>query len=109
MWNRILQFQIINEWISKIKIAGKFKIVTILSVYASTNDKDEAIIDEFYDNPDRAFELIPKYNVKFITGDSNTQRGVEDFMKYVAGKYTIHDTSNEYGQMLGCSLPQEIN
>jgi hypothetical protein len=32
----------------------------------------------------------------------NAQIEVEDFMKDVAGKYTIHDTSNENGQMLGC-------
>jgi hypothetical protein len=37
----------------------------------------------------------------FIIGDFNSQIGVENFMKAVAGKYTIHDTSNENGQMLG--------
>jgi hypothetical protein len=40
-------------------------------------------------------------DVKVITGNFNAQIGVEDFMKEVAGKYTIHDTSNENGQMLG--------
>jgi hypothetical protein len=48
--NRILQFEMINERISKIRIPGKFNNITILSVYAPTNDKDEAIQDEFYDN-----------------------------------------------------------
>jgi hypothetical protein len=43
---------------------------------------------------------MPKYGLKVIISDFKAQIGVEDFMKAVAGKYTIHDTSNENGQML---------
>jgi exonuclease III len=76
MRNRILQFEMINERISKIRIAGRFKNITISSVYAPTNDKDETIKHECYDNLDRAFELIPKYDIRVITGDFNAQIGV---------------------------------
>jgi hypothetical protein len=90
-----------NKRIGKIRIAGKFINITVLSVHAPTNDKDEAIKDEFYDNLDTTFELIPKYDVKVITGDINAQIRVEDFMKDVARKYTIHDAGNKNGCMFG--------
>jgi exonuclease III len=70
MRNRILQFEMINKWISKIRRAGKLKNITILSVYTPTNDMDKAIRD---DNLDRAFKLIPKYDLKVITGDFKAQ------------------------------------
>ncbi|PNF35986.1 hypothetical protein B7P43_G02286 [Cryptotermes secundus] len=85
MRNRILQFEMINEQIRKIRIAGKLKKITDLSVYFPTNDKDEA-----------SLQIILRL-LLVIIGDFSAQIGVEDDMKDVVGNAPLYEISNDNG------------
>jgi hypothetical protein len=45
-------------------------------------------------------QIIQKYDL-IIMGDFNAKIGKEEYQKKVAGKYSIHDISNENGNLLG--------
>jgi endonuclease/exonuclease/phosphatase family metal-dependent hydrolase len=40
------------------------------------------------------------YDLIIIMGDFNAKIGKEEYQREVAGKYTIHDISNENGNLL---------
>ena len=69
-----------------------------MQVYAPTNDCDEEVIDEFYEDLEKAISLIPKKDVMVIQGDWNAKIGVDCYAdwKGTTGKFGLHQT-NERG------------
>jgi hypothetical protein len=47
--NKILGFELISDHICKLGVKGKFHNMTLINVYAPTEDKEENIKEEFYD------------------------------------------------------------
>ena len=45
--------------------------ITVIQVYASTTNADEAEVERFYDDLQDLLELTPKKDVLFIIGDWN--------------------------------------
>jgi hypothetical protein len=66
-----------------------------------TEEEDEEDKEKLYDDLEKIQEGIPKYDLKMIIGDFNAKVGTEECMREVAGRYTLRDTSNENGIMLG--------
>ena len=50
---------------------GKPFNITVIQVYASTTNADEAEVERFYDDLQDLLELTPKKDVLFIIGDWN--------------------------------------
>ena len=48
---------------------GKPLNITVIQVYAPTNNADEAEVEQFYENLQDLLELTPKKDVLLITGD----------------------------------------
>jgi hypothetical protein len=101
MKNNILQFEPINERMSKLRIKGKFRNITLITVHAPTEEKEEQEKKEFYDRLEEVCGKIPKYDVTIILGDYDAKIGIENFQSKVAGKFTLHKESNENGILLG--------
>ena len=76
----ILGFEPINERICKIRIKGKFRNISLLSVYAPTENAEEKEKEGFYSEVCRTIQKIPKYDMTIILGDFNSKIGKEDYM-----------------------------
>ena len=57
---------------------GKSFTITVIQVYASTTDAEEAEIEWFYDNLQDLLELTPPKDVLFIIGGWNAKVGSQD-------------------------------
>ena len=52
--------------------------ITVIQVYAPTNNAEEAKAERFYENLQDFLELTPKKGVIFITGDWNEKVGSQE-------------------------------
>jgi exonuclease III len=95
-----LHFEPQNNRICKIRLKGKFRNITIISVHAPTNDKDDQEKERFYENLEETCNRIPRHDLVIIMGDFNAKLGKKEHLQPVAGPHTIHDFSNENGDML---------
>lgn len=75
----------------------------MINVYAPTEYAETKIKDEFYEQIEVLLEATPKEDTTILLGDLNAQIGQEEYIKPVAGRYTIHNITNDNGQRL-CEL-----
>ena len=83
---------------------GKPFSVTVIQVYAPTNNAEEAEVEWFYEDL-QDLELTPKKDVLFIIGDWNAKEGSQE-TPGVTGKLGLR-VQNEAGQRLITVLPRE--
>ena len=62
--------------------------ITVIQVYAPTNNAEEAEIEWFYEDLQDLLELTPKIDVLFIIGDWNAKVGIQDIPR-VTGKFGL--------------------
>ena len=72
--------------------------ITVIQVYASTRNAEEAEIEQFYEDLQERLELTPKKDVLFIIGDWNAKVGSQE-TPGVTGKFGL-GIQNEAGQRL---------
>ena len=78
--------------------------ITIIQVYAPTNNAEEAEVEQFYENLQALLELTPKKYVLFITGDWNAKVGSREILE-VTGKFGL-GVQSEAGQRLTEFCPE---
>ena len=81
-----------------IKLEGKPFNISIIQVYAPTQDHDDVEIENFYDRIERAIKIVKSDEVLIIMGDWNAKVGNEP-TPGVTGKYGL-GIQNERGQRL---------
>ena len=72
--------------------------ITVIQVYASTSNAEEAEVERFYEDLQDLLELTPKKDVLFIIGDWNAKVGSQE-TPGVTGKFSL-GVQNEAGQRL---------
>ena len=77
---------------------GKPFNITVIQVYASTTNADEAEVERFYDDLQDLLELTPKKDVLFIIGDWDAKVGSQE-TPGVTGKFGL-GVQNEVGKRL---------
>ena len=77
---------------------GKLFIITVIQVYALTNNAEEAEVEWFYEDLQDLLELTPKKDVLFIIGDWNAKVGSQE-TPGVTGKFGF-GVQNEAGKRL---------
>ena len=77
---------------------GKPFNITVIQVYAPTNNTEEAEVERFYEDLQDLLELTPKQVVLFIIGDWNAKVGSQE-TPGVTGKFGL-GVQNEAGQRL---------
>jgi hypothetical protein len=82
-----------------LRIRGKFHNI-IISAYAPTEDKDEALKEQFYEDLQKLQDKVPRSDLLIIAGDFNAKVGSESAYKGVVGKCSIHPISNLNGEYL---------
>jgi exonuclease III len=87
----------------KLRIRRKFYNVTIISVYAPTedenkrNDEDE---ERFYNKLSDVCDKTPRSYALILLGDFNAKIEKEHSNKGVTGRHTFHDITSENGEKL---------
>ena len=77
---------------------GKPFSITVIQVYASTSNAEEAEVEQFYEDLQDLLELTPKKDILFIKGDWNAKVGSQE-TPGVTGKFGL-GIRNEAGQRL---------
>jgi hypothetical protein len=90
----VLGFEPYNKHLCRLRIRGKFHNITIISAYAPTEDKDEALKEQVYGDLKKLQDKVPRNHLLIIAGDFNAKVGTESAYKGVVGKYSIHPISN---------------
>lgn len=81
-----ISFEPHSDRLCKLILRGKFRNITLISAYAPTEDRPDAIKDEFYDQLSKKCEKARKYDIFILLGDFNAKIGREKFITTVAGK-----------------------
>jgi len=100
MVNKILGFEPISDLICKLRVKGKFYNMILINIYAPTEDKEDEIEEQFYEELQRTQDRVPKHDVIIIMGDMNAKLGKEKVFCQVIGRHTLHNISNENGEMV---------
>ena len=77
---------------------GKPFNITVIQVYALTNNAEEAEVEQFYEDLQDLLELTAKKDVLFILGDWNAKVGSQETLG-VTGQFGL-GVQNEAGQRL---------
>ena len=77
---------------------GKPFNITVIQVYASTSNAEEAELEQFHEDLQDLVELTPKKDVLFIIGDWHAKVGSQE-TPGVTGKFGL-GVQNEAGQRL---------
>lgn len=89
-----------KEMISKIRIKGKFRNMTFITAHAPTEYKTEIQKEEFYEKLENVLNQCQEYDMVTILEDFNAKIEREKEMKGIIGQFSLHETSNENGNML---------
>ena len=96
----LLQWQPVNDRLITARFDSNFCKLTLIQCYAPTNDADEEIKNEFYDQLQAVFDGVPQHDMVLITGDLNAKVGTENTnIEHVIGKHGC-GTRNENGEEL---------
>ena len=87
-----------NDRMISVRFQGKPFNITVIQVYAPTNNAEEAEVERFYEDLHDLLELTPKKHVLSIIGDWNAKVGSQE-TPGVTGKFGL-GIQNEAGQML---------
>ena len=61
-----------------VRFQGKPFNITVIQVYASTSNTEEAEVEQFYEDLQDLLELTPQTDVLFIIGDWNAKVGSQE-------------------------------
>ena len=88
-----------------VRFQGKPFNITVIQVYAPTNNTEEAEVERFYEDLQDLLGLTPKKDVLFIIGDWSAKVGSQE-TPGVTGKFGL-GVQNEAEQRLIRVLPRE--
>ncbi|KAI5693582.1 hypothetical protein M8J75_001802 [Diaphorina citri] len=95
-----MEYNNVSDKICVIRLRGKFRNISIVSVHAPTEEKSDEEKEIFYEELDKTVSQISNYDIKIIMGDFNAQIGRLENQADVAGQHTLHDYNNKNGEYL---------
>ena len=66
IWNAVLGCNLKNDRMTSVHFQGKPFNITVIQVYALTNNAKESEVEQFYENVQDLLELTPKKDVPFF-------------------------------------------
>ena len=96
--NTVLECTLKNDRMISVRFQGKPFNITVIQVYTTTSNAEEAEVELFFEDLQDLLELTPKKDVFFIIGDWNAKVGSLE-TPGVTGKFGL-GMWNEAGQRL---------
>ena len=96
--NAVLGCNLKNDRMISVCFQGKPFHITVIQVYAPTNNAEEAEVEQFYEELQDLLELTPKKDVLFIIGHWNAKVGSQE-TPGLTGKFGLR-VQNEAQQRL---------
>ena len=96
--NSLLRCSLKNDRMISVCFQSNPFNITVIQVYAPTNNAEEAEVEQLYEDLKDLLELTPKKDVLFIIGDWNAKVGSQE-TPGVTGKFGL-GIQNEAGQSL---------
>ena len=101
VYDSLMLFESISPRICRIRLSCKFRNLSIICVYAPTNETDDEDKDDFYELLEDTYEKLPQYDTKLILGDFNAMIAKENSMFGSAiGNECLHTESSDNGLRL---------
>ena len=94
--NAVLGCNLKNDRMISVRFQGKPVNITVIQVYAPSNNAEEAEVERFYEDLQDLLEPTPKKDVLFIIGDWNAKVGSQE-APGVTGRFGL-GIRNEAGQ-----------
>ena len=94
--NAVLGCNLKNHRMISVHFQGKPLNITVIQVYAPTNNAQEAEVERFYEDLQDLLELTPKRDILFIIGAWNAKVGSQE-TPVVTGKFGL-GVQNEAGK-----------
>jgi exonuclease III len=104
----VMGFEPISDRSCKLRIKGKFNNITLINVYAPTEDSEEEEIEEFYSHLSNICDSVSEHDSLILLGDFNARIGKENENTEIAGKHKLHEHTSNNGMKL-CQLAQSHN
>ena len=79
---------------------GKYHKLSLLCVHAPTEDSDNIVKEQFFEELQKVQDRIAKHDVVVLLGDMNAKIGLEDAYSSVTGKHSLHAESNSNGEFV---------
>ncbi|KAJ3650006.1 hypothetical protein Zmor_021719 [Zophobas morio] len=95
-----MEFNAYDSRITYIKINCKPKQISLINVYPPTETLEEKIKRAFYEKLEEVYEKTSKEDILMLAGDFNAQIGRELCYQEVAGPHTLHDVTNQNGEIV---------
>ena len=86
--NAVLGCNLKNGRMNSFLFQGKPFNITVIQVYATTKNTEEAEVERFYEDLQSILELIPQKDVLFIIGNGNAKIGIQE-TPGVTGKFGL--------------------
>ena len=67
---------------------------------APSEENSDDSKDSFYGDLEQVFNQFPMYHMKILLGDFNAQLGWEDIFKLMTRNESLHDDSNDNGDII---------
>ena len=96
--NAVLGCNLKNDRMISVRLQGKPFNITVIQVYASTTNAEEAEVKQLYEDLQDLLKLTPENDVLFIIRDWNAKVGSQEIPE-VTGKFGL-EVKNEAGQRL---------
>ena len=78
MEKTLLEWKPFNDRLLKARFNSKFAKLTVIACYAPTENAEEEIKDEFYDQLEEEIWTTPRHDVLMVVGDLNARVGEEN-------------------------------
>ena len=76
--NAVLGCNLKNDRMISVRFRGKPFSITVIQVYASTSNAEEAEVEQFCEDLQDPLEITPKIDVLYIIGDWNAKVGSQE-------------------------------
>ena len=96
--NAVLGCSLKNDRMISVRLQGKLFSITVIQVYAPTDNAEEAEVERFYEDLQDLLELTPQKDVLFIIGRWNAKVGSQE-PPGVTGRFSL-GIQNEARQRL---------
>jgi len=96
----VLEFRHESDRICVLRIKGRWFNVTIINIYAPTEEKTDDEKNGFYAALEDVVDRSPRQDVKIVLGDCNAKIGREEALRPTIGLHSLHQHSNDNGLRL---------